>query len=64
LGQSYIQGDLKVYLKRVREPGEAVIVDDQQERLIVAQVRERHTHHSGSELPLVTSGHAGSGNSR
>jgi len=52
LGQSYIQGDLKVYLKRVREPGEVIIVDDHAERLWMGKVRERKTRHAGSELPL------------
>jgi hypothetical protein len=52
LGQSYIQGDLKVYLKRVRYPGEVIIVDDHAERLWMGKVRERKTRHAGSELPL------------
>ena len=52
LGQSYIRGDLKVYIKRLREPGEVIIVDDHEERLWMGQVRERETRHGGSELPL------------
>jgi len=61
LGQSYIQGDLKVYLKRVREPGEVVIVDDREERLWMGRVRERRTRHGGSELPLSEQGSTGAG---
>ena len=52
LGQSYIRGDLKVYIKRLREPGEVIIVDDHEEHLWMGQVRERETRHGGSELPL------------
>jgi len=52
LGQSYIRGDLKVYIKRLREPGEVIIVDDHEERLWMGRVRERETRHGGSELPL------------
>jgi len=52
LGQSYIQGDLKVYLKRVRDTGEVVIVDDHEEHLWMGRVRPRETRHAGSELPL------------
>jgi hypothetical protein len=52
LGQSYIRGDLKVYIKRIREPGEVIIVDDHEERLWMGHVRERETRHGGSELPL------------
>jgi hypothetical protein len=52
LGQSYIRGDLKVYIKRIREPGQVIIVDDHEERLWMGQVRERETRHGGSELPL------------
>jgi len=53
LGQSYIQGDLKVYLKRVRQPGEVIIVDDHEERLWMGKVRPREPPHAGGELPLA-----------
>jgi hypothetical protein len=59
LGQTYIRGDLKVYLKQVRNTGEVVIVDDHAERLWMGKVRERETRHAGGELPLGEIGGGG-----
>jgi len=61
LGQTYIRGDLKVYLKQVRNTGEVVIVDDHAERLWMGKVRERETRHAGGELPLADAGRGGEG---
>lgn len=61
LGQSYIRGDLKVYLKQVRDTGEVVIVDDHTEKLWMGKVRPRETRHAGGELPLSEPGSTGAG---
>ncbi|MFQ5768355.1 MAG: ATP-binding protein, partial [Acidobacteriota bacterium] len=64
LGQTYIRGDLKVYLKQVRNTGEVVIVDDHAERLWMGKVRERETRHAGGELPLAEIGGGGEGGTK
>lgn len=52
LGQSYIRGNLKSYLRRLHSPGDIIIVDDDSERLWLGRTRPRETPHGGSELSL------------
>ena len=41
--------DLPAYLKGIRRPGEAIIVDDAAERLAVGQILPRRGRHLGGE---------------
>jgi len=54
--------DLPAYLKGVRWPGEAVIVDDATERVVVGKVLPRRARHGGGEA-LAAVGAAGAGGS-
>ena len=50
LSQAYMGSELKVYLRHLTGPGQAVLVDDARERVTMLQVRERLTRHGGGEL--------------
>lgn len=50
LSQAYMGSELKVYLRHLTGPGQAVLVDDARERVTLLQVRERLTRHGGGEL--------------
>lgn len=54
LSQAYLGNELKVYLRQVKHPGEALMVDDFTERLSILTIRPRLTLHGGGEsrLPL------------
>ena len=43
--------DLPAFLKGVRNPGQAVIVDDLEERAVVGHVLPRRARHGGGQLP-------------
>lgn len=49
LSQDYMGGELKTYIRKLERRGEAVLVDDEQERVLIAQVRPRKSHHGGGE---------------
>lgn len=49
LSQAYMGSELRVYLRHLKGPGQAVLVDDARERMAMLQVRERLTQHGGSE---------------
>lgn len=49
LSQDYMGGELKTYIRRLERRGEAVIVDDEQETVCVAQIRPRSSRHGGGE---------------
>lgn len=49
LSQDYMAGELKAYIRKLQRRGEAVLVDDEQERVILLQVRPRKSYHGGGE---------------
>ena len=49
LSQAYMGSELKVYLRHLKGPGQAVLVDDARERVAMLQVRPRLTRHGGGE---------------
>lgn len=49
LSQAYMGSELKVYLRHLSGPGQAVLVDDARERVAMLQVRPRLTRHGGDE---------------
>lgn len=50
LNQDYMGSELKTYIRRLDRKGEAVIVDDEQEKVKVVQIRPRKSHHGGREV--------------
>jgi hypothetical protein len=49
LSQDYMGGELKTFIRRLERRGEAVLVDDEQEKVSMVQVRPRKTRHGGGE---------------
>lgn len=49
LSQTYMQGDLGLYIKGVKRPGEVIFWDDQQEKVSLVKVRDRYTQHGGED---------------
>jgi len=49
LSQAYLGSPLRVYLRHLKQPGQAVLVDDARERVAMLQVRPRMTRHGGAE---------------
>ncbi len=49
LSQAYLGSPLHVYLRHLKHPGQAVLVDDARERVAMLQVRPRLTRHGGAE---------------
>lgn len=49
LSQDYMGGELKTYIRKLKRQGEAVLVDDEQERVVMAQIRPRKSYHGGGE---------------
>ncbi len=49
LSQDYMGGELKTYIRKLKRRGEAVLVDDEQERVVMAQIRPRKSYHGGGE---------------
>lgn len=49
LSQDYMGGELKTYIRRLKRRGEAVLVDDEQEKVMMAQIRPRKSYHGGGE---------------
>lgn len=49
LSQDYMGGELKTYIRKLKRRGEAVLVDDEQERVVTAQIRPRKSYHGGGE---------------
>jgi hypothetical protein len=42
-------GELKTYIRKLKRQGEAVLVDDEQETVVMAQIRPRKSYHGGGE---------------
>jgi DNA helicase HerA-like ATPase len=49
LSQDYMGGELKTYIRKLKRRGEAVLVDDEQEKVMMTQVRPRKSYHGGGE---------------
>ena len=49
LSQDYMGGELKTYIRKLSRRGEAVLVDDEQEKVVMIQVRPRKSYHGGGE---------------
>ena len=49
LSQGYLGSPLHVYVRHLKNPGQAVLVDDARERVAMLQVRTRLTRHGGAE---------------
>lgn len=49
LSQDYMGGELKTYIRNLNRRGQAVLVDDEQERVGMIQVRPRRSRHGGGE---------------
>lgn len=49
LSQAYMGSALRVYVRHLKAPGQAVLVDDANERVAMVQVRARRTRHGGGE---------------
>ena len=49
LSQDYMGGELKTYIRKLKRQGEGVLVDDEQEKVVMTQIRPRKSHHGGGE---------------
>lgn len=49
LSQDYMGGELKTYIRKLNRRGEAVLVDDEQEQVVMVQIRPRKSYHGGGE---------------
>jgi DNA helicase HerA-like ATPase len=49
LSQDYMGGELKTFIRKLERRGEAVLVDDEQERVVMTQSRPRKSNHGGGE---------------
>lgn len=49
LSQDYMGGELKTFIRKLQRRGEAILVDDEQERVTMVQVRPRRSRHGGGE---------------
>jgi DNA helicase HerA-like ATPase len=49
LSQDYMGGELKTYIRKLERRGEAVLVDDEQERVVITQIRPRKSFHGGGD---------------
>jgi DNA helicase HerA-like ATPase len=49
LSQDYMGGELKTYIRKLNRRGEAVLVDDEQEKVMMIQIRPRKSYHGGGE---------------
>ena len=49
LSHDYMGSELRAHMRRLERRGEAVVVDDEQEQVLMVQVRPRKSHHGGGE---------------
>ncbi|MCA9968711.1 MAG: ATP-binding protein, partial [Anaerolineales bacterium] len=49
LSQDYMGGELKTFIRKLSRRGEAVLVDDEQEKVMMMQIRPRKSYHGGGE---------------
>ena len=50
LSATYMQGDLKAYIRQLHRRGEALLVDDETETVRTIRVRPRRSAHGGAEI--------------
>ena len=50
LSATYMQGDLKAYIRQLNRRGEALLVDDETETVRTIRVRPRRSAHGGAEI--------------
>jgi len=49
LSQDYMGSELKTFIRKLQRRGEAVLVDDEQEKVTMTQIRPRKSRHGGGE---------------
>lgn len=49
LSQDYMGNELKTYIRKLKRRGEAVVVDDEQEKVMMIQIRPRKSYHGGGD---------------
>lgn len=54
LSATYMQGDIKAYIRNLNRRGEALLVDDETERVTTIRVRPRLSAHGGAEIQEKT----------
>lgn len=54
LSATYMQGDLKAYIRQLNRRGEALLVDDETETVRTIRVRPRRSAHGGAEIQETT----------
>lgn len=52
LSQDYMGSELRVYIRNLKNIGEAVLVDDEKERVSMIKIRKRLTKHGGEEIKV------------
>ena len=52
LSQDYMRMEFKEYVRKVKQPGEAIFLDDEREELSLAKIRPRMTSHGGREKTI------------
>jgi len=52
LSQDYMGSELKTYIRKLKRRGEAVLVDDEQEKVVMVQIRPRKSYHGGGEASV------------
>ncbi|NPV62498.1 MAG: ATP-binding protein [Methanotrichaceae archaeon] len=50
LNQDYMGGEMKTYIRGLKRKGEAVVVNDEEEKVRIIQVRPRKSYHGGAEI--------------
>ncbi|MBI1926139.1 ATP-binding protein [Candidatus Poribacteria bacterium] len=55
LSATYMDGDLKNYIRNLNRRGEALLVDDETESMTTIRVRPRFSSHGGAEIQEKTS---------
>lgn len=50
LSHDYMGSELKIYIRNLKTRGEAVLVDDEKERVSMIKIRKRITKHGGEEM--------------
>lgn len=55
LSHDYMSSELRSFIRRIDQSGVAVIVDDEAESVVMAQIRPRKTKHGGGESETTKS---------
>ncbi|MXW79472.1 MAG: hypothetical protein F4Z57_10915 [Gemmatimonadetes bacterium] len=54
LSATYMEGDLKGYIRNLNRRGEALLVDDETESVTTIRIRPRFSSHGGAEIQEKT----------